>query len=380
MKQHWKILIWMLAGVVVGAIFQLTLSASSESGLVVRTEGDHVVVAKATGPAAKAKLSKGDSLFSVFLNKGREDEREIRLTSPEDLKRAIADASPGDVLWFRLSRETPHPKLAPLTLTMTDDSPRNLWVKPFAFVAQIFIQLLKMLIVPLVLTSIITGVAGVGQLGDLRRMGLKTFAYYLTTSMFAIFIGQTLVNVIRPGEGAQLGLPPSQAFGTGPDESFVEIFIRMIPENLFSSLSSNGAMLSIIFFGLIFGVCITRSPDPHGRRMREFFESAFEVMMNLAELVLKLIPYGAFCLLVKVVGQTGFGAFKPLLTYMVMIASGLVIHACIVLPLILRFVAGVNPLQWAKTMGPALMTAFSASSSSMLAVLSRTNSRIKTSR
>jgi len=88
-------------------------------------------------------------------------------------------------------------------------------------------------------------------------------------------------------------------------------------------------------------------------------------MLRVATLVLGLLPYGVFCLLVAVVGTTGFGLFKPLGVYMLMIVGGLLFHGLVVLPLLLRFVAGINPLQWAKAMGPALLTAFSASSSSM---------------
>ncbi|PIE22402.1 MAG: dicarboxylate/amino acid:cation symporter [Planctomycetota bacterium] len=222
-----------------------------------------------------------------------------------------------------------------------------------------------MLIVPLVLTSIIAGVAGVGKGSDLRRMGLRTFVYYVSTSLLAILLAQFLVNVIQPGKGAELGLPPSDAFAQKQSENFFDVLLRMVPENLFSSLSSNGAMLQIIFFGLIFGIAITRTPEPHQGRIHSFFDSAFEVMMRLADMLMKLIPYGVFCLLVRTVSETGFGLFVPLGWYCITILAALGLHSLITLPLILTFIAKVSPLNWAKAMGPALLTAFSTSSSSM---------------
>ncbi|MEN8198423.1 MAG: cation:dicarboxylase symporter family transporter, partial [Pseudomonadota bacterium] len=90
-----------------------------------------------------------------------------------------------------------------------------------------------------------------------------------------------------PGEDAQLGLPPSEAFTGGRQQSFLDIFLRMVPENIFEAFRQNSQMLQVIFFGLIFGVCITMAKQPHNNRMREFFDSAFQVMMRLAQLVLK---------------------------------------------------------------------------------------------
>ena len=150
-----------------------------------------------------------------------------------------------------------------------------------------------------------------------------------------------------------------------PDASFIDVLKRMVPTNIFESLSSNGSMLSVIFFALIFGAFITRAAEPHKTRVTEFFESAYAVMIAMAEGILKLLPYGVFALLVGVVAGTGFSVFKPLLLYMFTVALALVIHACVVLPLILKFVGGVSPLKWFQAMSPALMTAFSTSSSSM---------------
>ena len=222
---------WMLAGVVVGGLFQYLLDAKAYSGLVVIGRGDHVEVKSATGPASDS--ARGEKLRAVVLHRGRKGKEERReLRTPEDLEAVVAASQVGDMLWFE-GGQADEIELKPLTLGMTHDSQRAEWVAPFKFLGDIFMALLKMLIVPLVLTSIISGVAGVGQLTDLKRMGLKTFAYYLATSLFAILIGQTLVNIVQPGDGAELGLKPSDKFGEATDKSLWDVLLRMVPENLF---------------------------------------------------------------------------------------------------------------------------------------------------
>jgi Na+/H+-dicarboxylate symporter len=251
-----------------------------------------------------------------------------------------------------------------VALNMSPDSPRARWLAPFQFAADIFLSLLKMLIVPLIFTSIVSGVASVGTMKDLRRMGLKTFAYYMGTSLLAVLLGQLLVNAIAPGTGAELGLSAGAAAGDR-SENFADVLRRMVPENIISSMTSNGAMLQVIFFSLLLGYFITRAAEPHSSRVRDFFEAFFHVMMRMAEGVLSLLPYGVFALLVKVVASTGFEPFKALFVYMLTVTLALCLHAGVTLPLVLRFIGGVSPVRWFKAMAPALMTAFSTSSSSM---------------
>ena len=250
------------------------------------------------------------------------------------------------------------------------ESQRAAWLAPFVAVADIFMRLLKMLIVPLILTSIVTGVAGIAGGREFGRLGLKTLGYYMTTSLLAIVTGLLAINLVKPGivpDGVEppLALQIPAQFEPGEGTSFGGIVLRMIPENVFGALSENGLMLQVIVFALIFGYFIGKAPQPHRDRLGGLFESAFEVMMAVAGWVLKLIPYGVFALVVKVVGETGSSVFAPLLKYMTVVIAALLFHALITLPLLLRFVAGVSPVAWFRAMSPALMTAFSTSSSSI---------------
>jgi len=361
-KLHWRILIALIAGVAVGGVFQAVLDAPAWVGIEVqpRAGGALVVSVEAGSPAAGAGLKAGDVITGAA-----RDQADVASDRTADeassYQQQLAGAELGQVLWLGFEDERAP---VPVTVRMEPDCQRAEWIRPFAFLADIFLALLKMLIVPIILTSIITGVAGVGAGSALRRMGLKTFGYYLGTSLLAVVVGQVLVNLVRPGSGAALGLAPSDEFKTVAGQSFWDVIKRMIPTNVFEAFGDNRAMLQVIFFALLFGYFITQVAEPHRDRMKVFFQAAFEVMMKMAGWVLGLIPYGVFVLLVKVVGETGFGLFKPLGLYMAVVAGGLLFHAIITLPTLLKL-GGISPLGWFKAMGPALMTAFSTSSSSM---------------
>ena len=399
MSFHWKVLIWMLAGVLVGLAMQWTLEAPAWGGVTFEDHAQGVQVADVEkgSPAENAKLAKGEVFVAAILERGSKDQRRAVLSSAAawhgssaDDTGILASLSNGEVVWFQRPTGWPHGELEELSdlprvlfdlllrpkdpmtgavavsVGMDPDGDRAVALAPFVFVADIFMALLKMLIVPLVLASIVTGVAGVGKMKDLRRLGGKTFLYYLSTSLLAILVGQFLVNAISPGTGAELGLSPAESVGAGQgtDDSFIDVIKRAVPANIFESLRDNGSMLSIIFFALMLGFFITRAGE-HGTRVRELFESFFEVMMKMAEGVLSLLPYGVFALLVKVVAAMGFAPFKSLLLYMLTVALALVLHACVTLPILLKTIGGLNPRKWAKAMSPAIMTAFSTSSSSM---------------
>jgi Na+/H+-dicarboxylate symporter len=361
-KLHWQVLIGMAAGAALGLALHAT-DAVPYSGVEVRSHDNAVQVAALKHHAKKrSKLRPGDTITALVLARGTDAERRFAIATPEDFAAAVAQTKLGDVAWAE--RDNGHAALA-MPIDMHPDSFRAQVIAPFSFIADIFMALLKMLIVPLVLTSIMNGVASIGGASELRRLGAKAFGWYVSTSLLAIVLGQLLVNIIRPGSGAQLGLAPVAEGGVAPDASFIGVLKRMVPSNIFDALHDNGAMLSIIFFALLMGYFITQTPAPHGQRVADLVESVLEVVMRMAEAILKLIPYGVFALLVKVVAGTGFGVFKPLLLYMFTVALALALHAGVTLPILLKLIGGLHPARWAKAISPALMTAFSTSSSSM---------------
>lgn len=244
----------------------------------------------------------------------------------------------------------------------------------YEFFGTLFLNALKMLIVPLVVSSIISGMAGASQSDAFGRLGLKTLAYYLTTSMLAILVGLMLVNLYAPG--IVDGQPAREVLGMSADTSgmlektagkgagdVIEVFLRMVPTNVVSA-AANGQLLGLIFFSLLFGFFMTRIRDRYVETMQNFWQGIFEVMMRITDWVMKFAPIGVFALVAKVVASTGFDAFKPLAVFMLTVLSALAVHVFVTLPLLLKFIARVNPLRHYRAMAPALLTAFSTSSSS----------------
>jgi Na+/H+-dicarboxylate symporter len=243
----------------------------------------------------------------------------------------------------------------------------------FDFIGTLFLNALKMLIVPLVVSSIIVGIAGIGGGGAFGRLGLKTLTYYATTSLFAILVGLTIVNMTMPGivDGQpakeQLGMEQvsdavvASVEGKGAGD-LVGIFLRMVPTNIVSA-AADGQMLGLIFFSLLFGFFMTKIEEPYAESQYKFWNGLFQVMMKITDWVMKFAPIGVFGLVAKVVASTGFAAIVPLAWFFFSVLAGLAVHFLLVLPALLYFVGRVNPMRHYRAMAPALLTAFSTSSS-----------------
>ena len=244
----------------------------------------------------------------------------------------------------------------------------------YAFLGKLFLNALKMLIVPLILSSIITGIAGVGESGAMGRLGGKTLLYYMSTSLFAILVGLLLVNIVAPGivDGKPAGdmLPISEDIdavaerveGRGVGD-VVDIFLRMVPTNIVAA-AAEGQMLGLIFFSLLFGYFMTRIEGQPRQVLKDFWQGMYDVMIKITEWVMLFAPIGVFALVAKVVASTGFAAFEPLLAFFLTVLAALAVHFLIVLPLLLFLVGRVNPWLHYRAMAPALLTSFSTASSS----------------
>ncbi len=243
----------------------------------------------------------------------------------------------------------------------------------FEFVGKLFLNALKMLIVPLIVSSIIIGVAGIGGGRGLGRLGGKTIGYYAMTSLFAILVGLVAVNLIQPGV---VDGDPKQVFGFHADAAaleeklggrdggdVVEVFLRMIPTNVVSA-AAEGQMLGLIFFSLLYGFFVARVTEDYAEAQYNFFQGMFEIMMRITDLVMCFAPIGVFALVAKTVADTGLEAFAPLALFFLTVVLALATHFLVVLPLLLYFIGGVNPLRHYQAMGAALLTAFSTASSS----------------
>ncbi|BCO30952.1 glutamate:proton symporter [Thiohalobacter sp. COW1] len=244
----------------------------------------------------------------------------------------------------------------------------------YDFLGTLFLNALKMLIVPLITASIISGIAGVGQGGSLGRLGGRTLLYYLASSLIAILIGLALVNLITPGivdgEPARdiIGLQAAdaeleQVTGRGAGD-IADVFLRMVPPNVIDAATNNGQMLGVIFFSLLFGYFMARIEEPYAESLYTFWQGVYEVMMRITDLVMRFAPIGVFALVARVMADTGLGAFVPLLSFALTVLAALALHAFVALPLILMLIARVRPGRHYRAVAPAMLTAFSTASSS----------------
>lgn len=231
-------------------------------------------------------------------------------------------------------------------------------------IGDFFLRMLKMVTVPLILTSLITGVTGLGASGNFGKMFRRTLTYYLCTSMLAIATGLVLVNVIEPGRGAIL--PGGGNAIERPDQSILEIIhaqlLRLFPTNPLASIA-NGEFLSIISFAILLGLFINAVGGEHGKRLKELFEAFFAVMMRMTGWVISLAPIGVAAFMIYATATQGLGVFQTLAWYMATVFFALVFHAVVILPLVVRVFAKRSPLEFARHMSPALLTAFSTASS-----------------
>ena len=237
-------------------------------------------------------------------------------------------------------------------------------VKYVSWMGDLFLRALKMVIVPLVLSSIVSGVANIGSGESLGRLGLKTMSYYVTTSLFAIVTGLFFVNMLQPGVGADLGLQKTVEGLSVAKQSFGDTLLHIIPTNIFTSFT-NGDMLSIIFFAILFGFFITKADTKYQTFLTDLFNSVFEVMMKITMFVIKFTPLGVLGIVAGVVAAQSdlLSLVSSLGLYMLSVLLGLAVHATITLPLILKFIGRVDPFKHFKAMRIPLLTAFSTSSS-----------------
>lgn len=262
-------------------------------------------------------------------------------------------------------------------------------VRLFSFLGNtVFVGLLKMVIVPLIFSSIVTGIATLGSGKGFGRLGLKTLGYYMLTSLIAIIVGLTMVNLVQPGLVDGKPNPVVQSFIENNREKFEskgievsstaetvneskppmgvvgELITRMIPANMLSAASDNGAMLSLILISLLvaFGLIHTKGPGRDALLMA--VNGLNDLMITITGWIMLLAPIGVFGLMASVIAQTGPGFLLAMLRYMLTVIAALGLHFFVVLPLLLFMIGRVNPWRHLRAMEDALLTSFSTASSS----------------
>ncbi len=252
------------------------------------------------------------------------------------------------------------------------------------FLGTLFMNGLKMIVVPLVFTSIVSGMLQMGGDSNFARMGLKTLAYYTFSGLVAILIGLAVVNIMRPGI-VSLELAENIAGQAQDPAEFMDkvegkgagvlfgLILRMFPPNIIHAATDNGQLLGLITFSLLFGFFIARLPEHHRTFQDTFWQSTQGVIMGITDLIIRFAPIGVFGLVTPILIRTGFDLFLPLLWFFLTVVIALALHFFVGLGLMLRFLGKTNPLRHYRAMTPVLLTAFStASSASTLPVTMET--------
>ncbi len=344
---HWQILIGMIVGAAVGT----GLNVFAGSSRVVLTEGL---------PAGLDRVEINDST----------DGTEFRLLHADQTARTLivghADEIAEDLEVFGSFKEFGKREPALVSLYESQGmSEAHRWGDRFKRLGGLFLRLLKMVAVPLIVTSLASGVLGLGGTASLGRMFSRTLGYYLATSMLAIITGLVMVNIVRPGLGDN-GLPQAAAAEPVAAQGLGEVLFSqveaMIPENPFAALVEPN-FLSIIAFTIAFSIFAMLAGGEIASAVRKAAETAFAVMMAMTTAIIRLAPAGVLFLMASVTATQGLAVFRSLAFYMIAVALALAFHAAVTLPAIVWFFARRNPLAYAKAMSPALLTAFSSASS-----------------
>ena len=229
-------------------------------------------------------------------------------------------------------------------------------------IGTIFINFLKMLVVPLVFASIYIAILGLGSLERLKNIGLKTIGLYVMTTALSVFVAIVAMNLVHIGSVVSTdGLEYAKA-GTIAEFSLSAMILSFIPTNVFASLS-NGSMMQIIVFAIFLGVASLHLAPKQQNLMLEFFSAFNDAMLKIAEWIIKLTPIGVFSLISYVIASQGIDVILNLWAYMAMVLGVLLFHAVITLPAVLAFFAKINPYKYLATIREAPIMAFSTASS-----------------
>ncbi|GAA5484794.1 dicarboxylate/amino acid:cation symporter [Haloferula sargassicola] len=252
-----------------------------------------------------------------------------------------------------------------------------------SFIGGLFMQALKMIIVPLIVTSVISGIASLQGVKGFGRLGGKTVGFYALTTLCAVITGLVMVNLIQPGmrdgepnAAIKAAFDDRAATASAEDQAkvaaaaqreagdFLETFRMIVPANVFKAATDNGQMLGVIVFSILFAVAITRLPADEMRTLREFFQAGNDVMITVTRWVMAISPIGVYALMFPVIHANGPDVFWEMKAYFITVLLALAIHLGVTLPLILRFFGKIRPLDHFRGMREALLLAFSTASSS----------------
>jgi dicarboxylate/amino acid:cation (Na+ or H+) symporter, DAACS family len=267
-------------------------------------------------------------------------------------------------------------------LTLGGNHPRITWVigNITAPIGQLFLRLLLMIVIPLVFSSLVVGVAGVGDIRKLGRIGLKSFGYTLVLSAISVMIGLTLANTIKPGKriDPETSVQLQQKYNTaatttvnnaktasaGTDSPFMQVVKTIVPSNPVTALAPETPnMLHLMFFALMIGIAMTLIPAATAAPLMAVMQAIYEITAKLIALIMRVAPYAVACLIFSNIAVFGVDLLKALFWFIVTVLGGLALHMFGVYSLSVYFLSRISPIQFFRRIETVIMTAFSTSSS-----------------
>jgi DAACS family dicarboxylate/amino acid:cation (Na+ or H+) symporter len=263
-----------------------------------------------------------------------------------------------------------------MTASNPEANAKVMWVAKYITdpVGQVFLRMLFMVVVPLVFASLSVGVAQLGDLKKLGRIGFKTFSYFMLVTALAVTIGLTLVNVVRPGVGfsPEVQTRLMETFGqeaeqkgaqAKSDQGFgINTFVNIVPRNPIDAAAKTD-MLAVIFFALIFGIALTLIPREKSEPVQKVLEGLGEAIIKIVGMAMQIAPFAVAALIFSTTARFGWSVLQSLLWYAACVLAGLLIHQFVVFSALVRFFAKLNPLVFFRKVTPVMITAFSTSSS-----------------
>ncbi|TDN98895.1 dicarboxylate/amino acid:cation symporter [Sunxiuqinia elliptica] len=328
LQLHWQILIALILAIVYGLLFPTTYNISPE----------------AIQSLQKAQVS-NELLEQLNQHSGKE------FTTLQEFQQALKTSlSPQEYEAYQYN--------------IRQASYSNSQVNAVSWMGDLFLRSLKMLIIPLILSSLISGITNIGTGKNLGRLGLKTMGYYLLTSVLAIGTGLLFVNLFKPGIGADLNFQEKVAGLVEKQRSLRDILIEIVPDNIFRAFNESD-MLSIIFFAVLFGFFVTKVDLVSREVLKKAFNAIFDVMMKITLFIIRFTPLGIFGIVAKVIAdQDDLASLMSRMgIYMGTVIAALSVHFFITLPLLMKFLSKSNAWKHFRNMTTPLLTAFSTSSS-----------------
>ena len=260
-------------------------------------------------------------------------------------------------------------------VTLGADHPTVEWINKYLAgpIGQIFLRMLFMIVMPLVFASIALGVAGLGDIRNVGRVGAKTMLYFLITTMLSATLGLVLVSIVRPGSrvdptvraellATYAGDAASKVEASQAGNFGIETLVNIVTRNPIKS-AVDMDMLGVIFFGLMFGAALTMIAAARAKPMMDVLQALQDVVIKIVEIAMRIAPYGVAGLIFGVTSRFGYSLLLPLGSFVAVVIGGLLIHAGVTLSLIIRFGAGLSPALFYSRVRSSIVTAFSTSSS-----------------